>query len=111
MIRNLVENARIHGGGGGGRGDVEVALSRSADGFARLDVLDRGPGVPEEARERIFEPFTRLPGSPGAGSVPPGTGLGLSLARQVARRHGGDVVSLPRDGGGSLFRATVRISS
>jgi signal transduction histidine kinase len=108
MLRNLVENARLHGGDGA----IEVALSRLPDGYARIDVLDRGPGVPEEARERIFEPFARLPGSPGTGSgQAPGTGLGLSLARQVARRHGGDVVVLPREGGGSRFRATVRASS
>ncbi len=100
MVRNLVENARHHGGDG----DIEVTLVGSADGRALLDVCDRGPGVPEEARERIFEPFTRLPVTPAAGK---GTGLGLSLARQVARRHGGDLVCLPRAGGGSVFRATV----
>lgn len=124
MIRNLVENARRHGGDG----EIEVTLSRSPDGLAVLDVLDRGPGVPEEERERIFEPFYRLPGTPEAALEAPGaavrapdsprtsvtdtgrgTGLGLPLARQVARRHGGEVVCLPRESGGSRFRATVRL--
>lgn len=107
MIRNLVENARRHGGG-----EIEVALSRSADGIALLEVCDRGPGVPDDERERIFEPFYRLPGSTDLGpeaSHGQGAGLGLSLARQVARRHGGDVVCLPREGGGSRFRTTIRI--
>lgn len=99
LLRNLLENARRHGGGGG----VEVVVRRASAGGAELDVLDRGPGVPPELRERIFEPFFRLPGA-GDG----GAGLGLSIARQVARRHGGDVVCLPRDGGGTLFRASVR---
>ena len=103
MVRNLIENARRHGGGLG----IEVSLTRSPDGLAVLEVGDRGPGVPDEARERIFEPFYRLPG----GDAGTGTGLGLSLARQVARRHGGEVACFPREGGGSRFRATVRASS
>jgi len=108
-VRNLVENAVRHGGPRAPEGspesrEVEVFLSRGPGGVATLDVADRGPGVPAEARERIFEPFFRLPSAREGGG---GTGLGLSLARQVARRHGGDVVCLPREGGGSLFRATL----
>jgi signal transduction histidine kinase len=98
LLRNLLENARRHGGG-----SVEVAVRRGAGGVAELDVLDRGPGVPAELGERIFEPFFRLPGAADGGA-----GLGLSIARQVARRHGGDLVFLPREGGGTLFRATLR---
>ena len=63
-------------------------------------MLDRGPGVPEAARERIFEAFYRVDGhSEQAGNV----GLGLSLVRQIARRHGGDAHHEPREGGGSRF--------
>jgi signal transduction histidine kinase len=110
MIRNLVENARRHGGGA----SIEVTLSLLANGLALVEVSDRGPGVPEESADRIFEPFYRLPTATETGFVAAGaasgagTGLGLSLARQVARRHGGDIVFLPREGGGSVFRATVR---
>lgn len=100
LVRNLLQNARRHAGGQG----LETALSRGPSGGAVLEVLDRGPGVPEALRERIFEPFFRLPA---AGTDEGGAGLGLSLARQVARRHGGDVVCLPREGGGSRFRVTL----
>ncbi len=99
LFRNLLENAKRHGGSG----PVEVEVRRGPDGSAVVDVLDRGPGVPPDLAGRIFEPFFRLPGAP-----PKGTGLGLSIARQVARRHGGDVACLPRDGGGTCFRAVLR---
>ncbi len=63
-------------------------------------VADRGPGVPEDQRERIFEPFYRMPGhAEHAGGV----GLGLSLVRQIARQHDGSVRCEPREGGGSRF--------
>ena len=99
LLRNLLENARRHGGARG----VEVAVRRLPDGSAEVNVLDRGPGVSPDLSERIFEPFFRLPGATGGGA-----GLGLSIARQVARRHGGDLVCLPRDGGGTRFRVTLR---
>ena len=53
-----------------------------------MHVDDEGPGVPEDQRERIFEAFYRLPGH---AEMAGGVGLGLSLVRQIARRHGGDV--------------------
>ncbi len=93
-LRNLLENARRYGGG-----EVRVELARSTAG-AELRVCDRGPGVPEAYRERIFEPFYRLPGhAEQAGGV----GLGLSLVRQIAQRHGGSVRCENRPGGGSVF--------
>ena len=66
--------------------------------------VDRGAGVPVEMRERIFEPFFRLPGhAEQAGGV----GLGLSLVKQIAERHGGSVRCEPREGGGTCFRITL----
>jgi signal transduction histidine kinase len=94
--RNLLENARRHGAGS----PVEVLLSEGPRGPV-LEVLDRGPGVPEAERERIFEPFHRLAGH---GEAAGGVGLGLSLVRQIAQRHGAAAVCLPREGGGSRFR-------
>lgn len=94
MIRNLLENARRHGGS-----EVDASLV-SGDGWLRLLILDRGPGIAEGERARIFEPFYR-PAGHGEGRG--GWGLGLSLVRQIARRHGGEVSCQPRPGGGSSF--------
>lgn len=93
-LRNLLENARRYGGGA-------VALElRDGGSSAEVHVCDRGPGVPAELRERIFEPFYRLPGhAEQAGGV----GLGLSLVKQIAERHGGSVRCEAREGGGSRF--------
>ena len=96
LIRNLLENARRYGVGS----PIEVRVGRSAHGGAELRVCDRGPGVPEAERERIFEPFYR---PAGAREREGGVGLGLALVRQIARRHGGDATCLARDGGGSCF--------
>jgi len=93
-LRNLLENAKRYGGD-----DVSVNARRTG-GRVELLVCDRGPGVPASLRERIFEPFYRLPGhAERAGGV----GLGLSLVKQIAERHGGSVRCEPRDGGGSCF--------
>ena len=66
----------------------------------RIAVLDRGPGVRPDERERIFEPFYRPPGTP---PDVRGTGLGLSIARGLAVAQGGAVEFEPRQGGGSAF--------
>lgn len=102
LIRNLLENAKRYGGGTA----IDVVLRATAQ-RAELEVLDRGPGVPAAERDRIFEPFYRLPGRRERdGSV----GLGLSLVRQIAKRHGGTVVCLAREGGGSCFRVVLPAS-
>ncbi|MBV8603472.1 MAG: HAMP domain-containing histidine kinase [Pelomonas sp.] len=98
-LRNLLENARRYGGGG----PVELELAREGDS-AVMRVLDRGPGVPEAMRERIFEAFFRLPGhAEQAGGV----GLGLALVKQIAARHGGSARCDARAGGGSVFELRV----
>jgi signal transduction histidine kinase len=94
-LRNLLENARRYGGDA-----VGVSVQRDASGQAELRVCDRGPGVPEAYRERIFEAFFRLPGH---AEREGGVGLGLALVRQIAQAHGGSVRCEPRDGGGSCF--------
>lgn len=98
LLRNLLENARRHG-----TSDIEVQLSRANEGdtpWVRLCVSDRGPGVPPALRERIFEPFYRLPG---ASEREGGVGLGLSLVRSIVQRHGGSVHCEDREGGGAQF--------
>ena len=95
-LRNLLENARRYGGD-----EVTVDIGAGpAAGPVHIDVCDRGPGVPEALRERIFEPFFRLPGH---AEREGGVGLGLALVRQIALTHGGQVHCRPRAGGGSCF--------
>jgi signal transduction histidine kinase len=93
-LRNLLENAQRYGGN-------EIQASVESHGNrAQVRVCDRGPGVPAAHRERIFEAFFRLPGH---AEREGGVGLGLSLVRQIAERHGGRVRCEPREGGGSCF--------
>lgn len=100
MVRNLLDNARRYGAGSA----VEARVEDDAGG-AVLRVADRGPGVPEAERERIFEPFYRAAGW--RESTEGGVGLGLALVRQIARHHGGDARYVPREGGGSCFEVRL----
>jgi len=93
-IDALVENA-IHYG----NGEVEVRARPGA-----VEVLDRGPGLTDEELDAVFERFHR--GAAGRAG-PNGTGLGLPIARELARRWGGDVMLANRDGGGARATLTV----
>jgi len=98
LIRNLLENARRYG-----TGEVSLELSQSGMGTRESVVIrvnDRGPGVPANQRERIFEPFYRLPG---ASEREGGVGLGLALVKSITERHGGTVRCEDRPGGGASF--------
>ncbi len=98
LLRNLLENARRYS-----NGDVSLELSQVRKGgreMAVIKVNDRGPGVPEAQRERIFEPFYRLPG---ASEREGGVGLGLALVKSISQRHGGTVRCEARPGGGASF--------
>jgi signal transduction histidine kinase len=74
------------------------------EGKVRLRVCDRGPGVPEGERERIFAPFYRRASRAGTEG---GSGLGLALVLEIARRHGGEARCLPREGGGTCFEVDL----
>ena len=100
MTRNLLENARRHGAP-----PIEVRVNR-ADGMAELRVSDHGPGIPDAEREDVFRPFHRFAGGGDRG----GTGLGLALVRQIARRHGGDARYLGREPSGSCFVVSLDAS-
>jgi signal transduction histidine kinase len=101
LIRNLLENARRHAPSS----PIDVAVHPAGSGGARLQVMDRGGGVPEGERELIFEPFYSSPGVPVSGDQ--GVGLGLSLVRRIARYHGGEARCLARPGGGSIFEVDL----
>jgi signal transduction histidine kinase len=106
MVRNLLENATRYGAvspeASHGSGIV-LSLKPQAQ-QVHIEVGDRGSGVPLEYRERIFEPFFRLPG---ASERVGGVGLGLSLVKSIAERHGGQVRCADRPGGGACFEVSL----
>jgi signal transduction histidine kinase len=99
-VSNLLDNALKYAAA-----DTVIDVAgRAADGVALLTVSDTGPGIPTELRERVFEPFYR---DPHARAARPGHGLGLPLARAVARAHGGDLELLAGCAGGSVFELSL----
>ena len=106
VLVNLLFNAEKYAAGGK---EIAVELctfnSETGPPIAELRVLDRGPGVPRGADEKIFDQFYRANDSLSSGVQ--GSGLGLTLARRIARAHGGDVRYEAREGGGSCFVATI----
>jgi len=101
LLRNLFENAQRYAAGS----PIEASVVPLHPSGACLCIADRGPGVPEQERERIFAPFYRPSGMRERGDG--GVGLGLALVRQIARHHGGDVRCVPRHGGGTCFEVTL----
>ncbi|BDG73370.1 ATP-binding protein [Roseomonas fluvialis] len=91
-LANLVSNALAYGGA------ARLHLSAPEGGVVRLAVEDDGPGIPEAELEAVFAPFRRLEASRNRETG--GTGLGLTIARNILRAHGGDVVLANRPGGG-----------
>ncbi|WP_395832843.1 sensor histidine kinase [Archangium violaceum] len=97
-LSNLITNAIKYGAGG-----PITVRAEARDGAVSLRVEDRGIGVPEGDRERIFNPFERA----ASGHRVESLGLGLYIVREIARAHGGSVGVMGRDGGGSCF--TLRL--
>jgi signal transduction histidine kinase len=118
MLDNLVRNAVAHSPEG-----EAVAIDTGREGRELwLAVRDRGPGIPAEFREQVFERFVQVPGrrAPKSqenesvptrrGPAPRGTGLGLAIAHDVARMHGGSVGIEDRDGGGTTLLVVLPAS-
>jgi K+-sensing histidine kinase KdpD len=99
---NLLENAVVHG-----EGHPVLVRSRLVGPRLVVRVVDRGPGIPENLRERIFEPFYRAPGA-ASGS---GSGLGLAIARGFIEANGGEVEVESLPGQGSSFVVTFAVPS
>lgn len=95
LVQNLVANA-VKFTEPGQQPGVDVSARRTTAGW-RIEVADRGVGVPADQRERVFEPLTR------ADDRFPGTGIGLATAKRVVEAHGGTIGLLPREGGGTVF--------
>ncbi|HET7699248.1 MAG TPA: DUF4118 domain-containing protein [Candidatus Limnocylindria bacterium] len=100
VLTNLVENAIKYAPA---ESEVLIRASRAADAV-RIEVLDRGPGVPTASATRIFEPFER------GDAARPGTGLGLAVAKRFVEAHGGRIWSEQRAGGGSAFIFTLPVT-
>jgi len=96
MVENLLANAARHTPA---RTPVRVRLW-CENGGASIAVDDQGPGIPDDLKEAIFEPFRRAPRS----ASEPGTGIGLSLVARFAELHGGRAWVEDREGGGASFR-------
>jgi two-component system, OmpR family, sensor histidine kinase KdpD len=97
VLINLIENAMKYA-----PSDAPIDVSaRARDGVTQVEVADRGPGVPEQDSERVFEKFYRVREEGG------GTGLGLAICRGIVSAHGGRVWVEPRAGGGASFRFTL----
>lgn len=117
LLRNLLENARRYGlPAGGDASDIALTLriappqevaGTHASPRACITVDDRGPGVPVSQRERIFEPFYRLPGH---SEKEGGVGLGLSLVQGIARQHGGRVICTDNPTGGARFTVELPLA-
>ena len=100
ILGNLLGNVEKYGASGG-----RLAVTSRQDGaMTTITVADDGPGISAGERERVFEPFCRVSNKLSDGVT--GTGIGLSIARGLARRHGGDLTLEPSDGG-ACFRITL----
>jgi two-component system sensor histidine kinase CiaH len=94
----LLDNAFRHSPAGA---TVSVTVARAAGGRGRVEVQDQGPGVPPAMREKIFEPFARMPASRSRADA--GSGLGLAIARRLVELHEGTLTVDEAPGGGARF--------
>lgn len=99
IVGNLVDNALKFAGA------AEIHVEALPDGRARVSVMDRGPGIPDESLEAVFEPFVRLEGSRNRSTG--GTGLGLAIARQLARAMDASLTLHHREDGGLEARLVL----
>ena len=97
VLHNLISNAAKYNRPGG---EVRVVVSRMEDGFTRIAVADDGPGIPDDAREQLYEPFNRLGRE---ASQVKGTGVGLTISRRIADALGARLDHASGAEGGTTF--------
>ncbi len=100
VFENLLDNALRYG-------EEAAASLRQADGRAEVRIEDRGPGIPEVLRERVFDPFFRVEASRSRDTG--GSGLGLAVVRAIVQRHDGEIALEDRPGGGLRVRVALPI--
>jgi len=108
VLNNVIANAIRYSPAGGSITvtiDDGPAVTGEQDGFVRVTVVDQGPGVPEEERGRMFEPFYARPAGPDGQH---GAGLGLAIVKQLVELHGGEVDLDNTAIGGARLRFTLR---
>jgi signal transduction histidine kinase len=93
VLRNAVEACEE-------QGSLDISAAPDNEGGVRIEISDRGPGVPPDAAEQIFDPY--FTGKPG------GTGLGLALVKQTIEMHGGTIGVTETPGGGATFVIRMR---
>ena len=103
LVENLLDNALRYGG------EARAALQRLDEGRVEILVDDRGPGIPEALRERVFDPFFRVDGSRSRETG--GSGLGLAVVRAIVQRHGGTIRLEDRPGGGLRVRVILPLGA
>jgi signal transduction histidine kinase len=101
LVTNLLDNAVRHSSEGT---TVRIALREEHGGY-RLEVADQGRGIPPEHQPHVFERFYRIEASRTRARSDGGAGLGLAVARWVARVHGGDITLKSSSADGSTFSA------
>jgi NtrC-family two-component system sensor histidine kinase KinB len=101
VLDNLISNAIKYGPEGE---TITVRAAQHGDTM-RIEVADQGPGIPDDYQQAIFEKYVRVPGAPKGGA-----GIGLYIAREIVRAHGGEIGVYSEPGKGATFWFTIRIA-
>jgi two-component system osmolarity sensor histidine kinase EnvZ len=102
LLANLLENAAHYGAGK----PINVNLQCDEQAVS-IEICDRGPGIPADQVEAVFQPFHRLEAARSTRTG--GSGLGLAIARQLADKHDWSIQLLPREGGGTVARVGLPV--
>jgi two-component system sensor kinase FixL len=100
VLLNLIRNA-IEAMEGLPRRELEISTEPSSDQMVAVSVADTGTGLSAEVQQKLFEPFVSTKAQ--------GMGVGLSISRTIVEAHGGSITARPNDGGGTVFRFTLRV--